>query len=92
MYLKSATVKYYLPHSFSLKDKRQIRRRIIERTKQKFNVSIAEVDTQDVIQTLTIGFSLVSGGSDNATEIYEKVLRYLGETPDAELMEIVEFE
>ena len=90
MYVKAAVLKFHLSGSFSLKDKRQIRKRLIERTKQKFNVSIAEVATQEIHQTLTIGFAIVSGDAGNATDIFEKILRYLGESEVAELVDIEE--
>ena len=43
----------------SLKEKRMIRRSLMEKTRNKFNVSIAEVDTQDDHNLLTIGFAIM---------------------------------
>ncbi len=43
----------------SLKGKRQILRQVIERTKNKFNVSIAEVGDNDLWQRSKVGFSVV---------------------------------
>ena len=43
----------------SLKGKRQVLRQVIERTKNKFNVSIAEVGDNDLWQRAKIGFSVV---------------------------------
>jgi len=43
----------------SLKGKRQILRQVIERTKNKFNISIAEVGDNDLWQRSKIGFSVV---------------------------------
>ena len=43
----------------SLKGKRQILRQVIERTKNKFNVSIAEVGDNDLWQRAKIGIAVV---------------------------------
>jgi len=43
----------------SLKRKRQVLRQVIERTKNKFNVSIAEVGDNDLWQRSKVGFSVV---------------------------------
>ena len=43
----------------SLKRKRQILRQVIERTKNKFNISIAEVGDNDLWQRSKVGFSVV---------------------------------
>lgn len=45
MYILSAKLTFYIAHATSLKDKRQVRRSIIEKTRHRFNVSIAEVES-----------------------------------------------
>ena len=48
MYVKSAKMTFYILLATSLKDKRQVGRSIIDKTRQRFNASVAEVDTQEV--------------------------------------------
>ena len=88
MFTSSARLTFYIPHSTSLKDKRQVCRSLIDRTRQRFNVSIAEVDTQDLLQTLTIGVSVVSGEATHARHSLDEIIRYLDNNTDAELTEI----
>jgi len=88
MYTESARLSFYIPHSTSLKDKRQIRRSLIEKTRHKFNVSIAEVDTQDMHQTLTIGIAVVSSESTHAKKSLDEIIRFMEEHADAELIGI----
>ena len=88
MYTASAILSFYIPYSASLKDKRQIRRSLIEKTRHKFNVSIAEVDTQDIHQTLTIGIAIVSGENAHARKSLDEVIRFMEEQADAELTEV----
>jgi len=85
MYVESAKLTFYIPQSTSLKDKRQVCRRIVDKTRQRFNASIAEVGTQDVHQTLTIGVAVVSGEVPHAQNMLDEVIRYMEEYADAEL-------
>jgi len=89
MHIFSAKLTYYIPHSTSLKEKRQVRKSLIDKTKQKFNVSIAEVATQEMHQTLTLGLSIVSGEFSHGRESMEKILRFVesqGEMLGAEMI------
>ena len=85
MYTESAKLTFYIPHAMSLKDKRQVCRSIVDKARQKFNASVAEVDTQDVHQTLTIGIAVVSGDSAHAEQSLNAVIRFMEEHADAEL-------
>ena len=44
---------FFIPMA-SLKDKRSVLRRMIDRTKNSYNVSIAEIDHQDLWQRTTL--------------------------------------
>ena len=89
MYIRSAKLTFYIPHSTSLKDKRQICRSLIDKARQRFNVSIAEVDTQDLHQTLTIGISVVSGDAAHAQNSLDEIIRFMERHADAEMTEVV---
>jgi len=86
MHTESAKLTFHIPLAVSLKDKRQIRRSLIDRTRQRFNVSIAEVGTQDLHQTLTIGIAVVSGDSAHAQRSLDEIVRFMEEHTEAELM------
>jgi uncharacterized protein YlxP (DUF503 family) len=88
MIVLAAKMTFYITHANSLKDKRQVGRSIIDKTKQKFNISIAEVDTQDVHQTLTIGVAVVSGETAHAQNSIDEITRFIEDNTDAELMEV----
>lgn len=60
MYVGLARIVLHFPGSSSLKDKRQNLKSIIERTKHRYNISIAEVDNQDLWQLSTLGISYVA--------------------------------
>ena len=88
MFTMSAQLTFHIPHSASLKDKRQVCRSLIDKTRQRFNLSIAEVDTQDAHQTLTIGIAVVSGDAAHARRLLDEIIRYMEEHAGAELTEV----
>lgn len=58
------TLEIHLPHAHSLKDKRMVVRRVKDRLRAKFNVSVSEVDHQDLWQRSEI--SVVTVGSNES--------------------------
>jgi len=90
MFTSSAKLTFYIPHSDSLKDKRQVRRSLIEKTRHKFNVSIAETEAQDILQTLIIGVAVVSGDPKHREKSLDEVIRFMENNADAELMGVEE--
>ena len=88
MYIFSAKLTFYIPHSASLKDKRQVSRSIIEKTRKRFNISIAEVDTQDIHQTLTLGITTVSGEYAHGQNSIDEIIRFMERNSEAELTTI----
>lgn len=73
----------HLPVFHSLKDKRQVLQSIMARTRQKFDVAIAEVDEQDHWQIAKLGASCVSNSSQHIDQILGNVQRFIEETrPD----------
>lgn len=85
MHTLSAKLTFYIAHATSLKDKRQVCRSLIDKTRQKFNASVAEVDTQDVHKTLTIGIAVVSNEVTHAQKSLDEIIRYMESHTDAEL-------
>lgn len=66
-----------IPYANSLKDKRRVLASIIERLKSRFNVSVAEVDGQDLWQRATVGVALVAGDATHAREQADKVVGFV---------------
>ncbi len=63
--------------SFTLKDKRRVLKSLIERTKRSFNVSIAEVDNNEIVNFATLGLSTVSNSTRFIDEVFDKILGFL---------------
>jgi len=88
VHVGTCIVKLRLPENGSLKGKRQVSRSVIEGVKNRFNVSIAEVEDQDLWQSLTLGISCVSNSAPHANEILSKVVNFIENNRfDAELVD-----
>jgi len=68
------TVKLRLPDNLSLKGKRQVVKSLVARVKNKFNVSIAEVEDNDLWQLATIGICFISNDQRFTNEVLSKVM------------------
>jgi len=66
-----------LPENLSLKGKRQVLKSITTQVKNKFNVSIAEVDDQDLWQLATLGICCVSNNKRYTNEVLSKVVGFI---------------
>ncbi len=67
-------VKLRLPDNLSLKGKRQVVKSITARLKNKFNVSVAEVEDNDLWQLATIGICFVSNDKRFTNEVLSKAV------------------
>ncbi len=62
---------------FSLKEKRGVLKRITGRVKNKFPVSIAEVDENDRLQSAVIGFCLAGNDRAFVNSVLDKVIDFI---------------
>ncbi|ACQ53705.1 DUF503 domain-containing protein [Clostridium botulinum] len=77
MIIGTAKIHLYANWGHSLKEKRMIVKSVISKTKNKFNVSIAEVEMQDVHQSIVIGIACVSNSTKQADSIIQNVVNYI---------------
>ena len=87
MHIGVCTIELRLPGNGSLKGKRRVIKSVVTRIGREFNVSIAEVDAQDVWQRAVLGVACVSGSASYAHGLLERVVQWI-EThrPDVELL------
>ncbi|HYS09734.1 MAG TPA: DUF503 domain-containing protein [Myxococcales bacterium] len=62
----------------SLKDKRQVVRKVVDRLRSRFNVSVAEVGDNDIWQRARIGISAVANDHSFVNEVLDKCTRDAG--------------
>ncbi|MFQ5826817.1 MAG: DUF503 domain-containing protein, partial [Dehalococcoidia bacterium] len=81
-------VKLHLPENQSLKGKRQVVKSIISRVKNRYNVSIAEVDDLDLWQLATLGITCVSNSASHANDTLSQVVSFIARSRfEAELLD-----
>lgn len=83
MVLGICELRISLPEARSLKDKRRVVRSVTERVRSRFNVSIAEVDDQDLWQVASIAFVCLSNSSRHVDETMQTVARFIEENLQA---------
>ncbi len=81
MHIGVLSVVVRLHSTQSLKDKRQIIKSLIETTRQKFNISMAEVDNLDDWGTSSLGISCVANDKGYVNRILDKVLDTIENNP-----------
>jgi len=84
----------HLPGSRSLKGKRRVVKSVISRLRNQYNISVAEVDDQDLWQLATLGVACVSNYDRHVDETLSKVVKFIAQNyPELEVvgheMEIV---
>lgn len=72
-----------IPGARSLKDKRRVVKSLVERMRNRFNCSVAEVDLHDVWQNAKLAVCVVSGGSRHANEQLNEIARFASMHKDA---------
>ena len=76
-----------LPENQSLKGKRRVLKSITSRVGSQFNVSVAEVDDQDLWQLATLGICCVSNNKRYTNEVLSKVVDFIvGSRFDVEIL------
>jgi uncharacterized protein YlxP (DUF503 family) len=76
------------PWVHSLKEKRSILKSLMAKIKNKYNVSVAETDAQDIHLTLVITVAAIAADRPLADSILENVQRFIENNTDAEVVGI----
>lgn len=88
MVVGTCTISLHIPESGSLKSKRWVLRRIKDRVRNKFNVSIAEIDDFDLWQRATLGVAVVSKDGRFADRVIAKVIDLIRSDGNAHVIDI----
>ncbi|AQQ53716.1 DUF503 domain-containing protein [Planococcus lenghuensis] len=72
-----AECEFFIPTAHSLKEKRAVLQRMLVRARQKFNISAAEIDHQDVWQRTRLALVTVASSREAADREMQRVLYFL---------------
>ena len=81
------TVELFIPESQSLKDKRQVLLSLKDRLREKFNLSVAEVDGQDLWQRAVLGLACVANEGRYANQVLDQALNLVRAVPTVEIVQ-----
>ena len=81
------TVELFIPESQSLKDKRQVLLSLKDRLREKFNLSVAEVDGQDLWQKAVLGLACVANEGRYVNQVCDQTLNLIRNVPAVEIIQ-----
>ena len=87
MIIAAMTFRLHAPWVHSLKDKRMVVKSLITQLQNKFHVSAAEVDEQDIHQIIVIGVAAVVPHHALADSLMEEISQFVETATDAQILE-----
>jgi hypothetical protein len=76
-----------IPGNDSLKGKRRVVRRIVDRTRNQFNAAVAEVEALDQTRRAVLGFTVVSNDGRHANEMLDRIAAFVAGLTEAVIVE-----
>ena len=86
MNIAAMTFRLHAPWVRSLKEKRMIVKSLTAQLQNKFHVSAAEIDEQDMHQIIVIGVAAIVPHNAMADSLMEKIYRFVEENCEAEIL------
>ena len=87
MFIGVCTIELHVPDSGSLKTKRQSLRSLKDRIRNKFNVSVAEIDDNDLWQKASLAVAAVSNDKTHLNQTMDYVLKLVRSVPELSLLD-----
>ena len=88
MYVLALQLDLRFPSSHSLKEKRMLRKPVIDGLRSRFDASVAEVAHHDTWQRCELGIALVNGHVSMVEKLADQVERFIWEAVDTEVVQI----
>ena len=86
MRIAAMTFRLHAPWVHSLKEKRMIVKSLIAKLQNKFHVSAAEIDEQDIHQIIVIGIAAIVPHNAMADSLMEEISVFVEENCEAEIL------
>ncbi len=87
MFIGVCTIEVHVPESGSLKTKRHSIRSLKDRIRNKFNVSVAEVEDNDLWQKASLAVAAVSNDKSHLNQTLDHVLNLVRSVPEINLLD-----
>ena len=87
MRIAAMTFRFHAPWVHSLKEKRMIVKGLIAKLQNKFHVSAAEIDEQDIHQIIVIGIAAIVPHNAMADSLMDEISLFVEENTEAEILD-----
>lgn len=87
MFIGVCTIDLHIPDSGSLKTKRHSLRSLKDRIRSRFNVSVAEIDHNDLWQKTSLAVAAVSNDKAHLNKTLDHVLNLVRSVPEVDLLD-----
>lgn len=87
MKIATITFRLHAPWVHSLKEKRMIVKSLIAKLQNRYHVSAAEIDEQDIHQIVVIGVAAIVPHNAHADSLMEDISRFVEENTEAEVID-----
>jgi uncharacterized protein YlxP (DUF503 family) len=87
MFIGVCTIEVHVPESGSLKTKRHSIRSLKDRIRNKFNVSVAEIEDNDLWQKASLAVAAVSNDKAHLNQTLDHVLNMVRGVPEIDLLD-----
>ena len=87
MKIATITFRFRAPWVHSLKEKRMIVKSLVAKLHNKFHVSAAEIDEQDVHQIIVIGVASIVPHNAMADSLMDEISEFVESNTEAEIVE-----
>lgn len=81
-------IRLYTPWVHSLKEKRMVVKSICAKVRNKFNVSVAEIEEQDIHQITVLGLACIAGEAAHADSTIDHILNFIESNTEGEIVKI----
>jgi uncharacterized protein len=81
-----ARIQFRLHGNQSLKEKRKVVKSLVEKSRHRFNVAVAEVEDQDVHQRATLGIAVVGNDGRLLNSVLDRVVDFMDSLSLADLI------
>ena len=82
-----ARIAFRIHGNESLKDKRRVVKSIVEKSRHRFNVSVAEVADQDVHERAVVGVAVVGSDGRVLNSLLDRIVEFMDSLGLAEMVE-----
>ena len=82
----SLTLDLHIPECRSLKAKRSVLKSVIETSRRRYGVSVAETDHQDTWQRSEVAVAVVASSVHQAREVIDEVERFVWSVPELQVL------